>query len=115
MRRLSRAVAALTLTASLCGCSQIAAIAPVGGNRTAEVRFAGIDVLTAHKVDIRTAPVCVQSDAGAITCEGDTITGERIRFSSSDASPDDLTVTVGSDTLYSGSLQQVLEHAMVTP
>lgn len=95
----------------LAGCSQVAAIAPVGGERLATVRFAAIDVLTEAGTDILTAPVCTESDDATITCEGGTF-GDDIRVSSPGTAQDDLTVTVGSDTLYEGSLQAVIEKAM---
>lgn len=96
----------------LAGCSQVAAIAPVSGERLATVRFAAIDVLTEAGTDILTAPVCTESDDATITCEGGTFGGDDIRVSSPGSAQDDLTVTVGTDTLYEGSLQAVIEKAM---
>jgi hypothetical protein len=112
MRRTSTAIGVLLAAVVLAGCSQVAAIAPVGGDRLAEVRFAGLDVLTSEGVDVRTAPVCAQTDDLTVTCEGDTFDDAAIRVSSPGATPDDLEVVVGADTLYSGSLQSVLEKAM---
>lgn len=49
----------------LAGCSQIAAIAPVGGSHLAEVRYAAIDLLVDAEVEILTAPVCAQARSRA--------------------------------------------------
>jgi threonine dehydrogenase-like Zn-dependent dehydrogenase len=102
----------IAAAAVLAGCSQVAAIAPVGGDRLAEVRFAGLDVLTSEDVDVRTAPVCAQAADLTVTCDGDTFDGQAIRVTSPGATPDDLEVVVGARTVYSGSLQAVLEKAM---
>ncbi|TQJ31278.1 hypothetical protein [Microbacterium sp. SLBN-146] len=106
------AVASLSVILMLlAGCSQIEAIAPVGGDRLAEVRFAGFDVLVDEGVDIRTAPVCTDTD-GTVACAGDTLDGTTIRITSTSDAPDALIVVVGDETLYDGSLHDVLEKAM---
>ena len=112
MRRARTLAAVVAAGLVLTGCSQVAAIAPVGGERLATVRFAAIDVLTGAGTDIRTAPVCAQADDATVTCEGDTFAGDDIRVTAPGASQDDLTVTVGTETLYQGSLQAVIEKAM---
>lgn len=113
MRRpIARWMPALALALALTGCSQVAAIAPVGGSHLAEVRFAGNDVLVAQQVQIRTAPVCAETGDKTVTCDGDTVDGDPIRVMSPGSSPDRLTVTVGSRSLYDGLLQDVLEKAM---
>lgn len=115
MRRAGRtgtAAAALVAALVLAGCSQVAAIAPVGGNRLAEVRFASIDVLVAAAVDVRTAPACTQAADTTVSCAGDTLTGAAIEVSAPAAEPDRLQVTVGGASVYDGSLQAVLEKAM---
>lgn len=68
--RTSHALAALgavAITLLLGGCSQVAALAPVGGDGLAEVRYGAIDVLLAEGVDVLEAPVCV---AGAAPTRG---------------------------------------------
>ncbi|MBN9606764.1 MAG: hypothetical protein J0G30_09155 [Actinomycetales bacterium] len=101
-------LAALALT----GCSQIAAIAPVGGDHLAEVRYAAIDLLLHAQVDVLTAPVCTQSSDDAVSCTGTTVDGATITVDSPADDPTVLTVTVGSEQVYSGSIQDVLEKAM---
>jgi hypothetical protein len=113
MRRVVLGFAALLAGAALAGCSQIAAIAPVGGSRESEVRYAAIDVLVERGIEVRTAPVCAMTDQDKeIACEGDTIAGEPIKVLSPADAPDTFTLTVGDETLYSGSTQDVLEAAM---
>ncbi|WP_438354038.1 hypothetical protein [Microbacterium sp. CJ88] len=114
MRRLRAGavgIAGVALLVALSGCSQVAAIAPVGGSRLAETRFAANDLLVGAGIDIRTAPACTQASDATITCEGDTFDGTAILVTAPGSSPDDLEVTVGSDTLYRGSLSAVYDKA----
>ncbi|MFD1814333.1 hypothetical protein [Rhodococcus gannanensis] len=109
-RRAAPAVA-FAVAVAVSGCSQIDALAPVGGNAQAEVRFAAIDVLVGAGVEILVAPVCVGASGGDLTCTGETVSGEVISVHSPADSDDMLTVTVGSDVLYSGSVTAVLDAA----
>jgi hypothetical protein len=103
---------ALALTAiTLSGCSQIEAIAPVGGDRLAEVRYAAIDVLLEADVDVLTAPVCELVDEVEVSCEGETLDGRTITARSPGDAPDDVTVAVGDDTLYDCPILDVLDRA----
>lgn len=95
----------------LAGCSQVAALAPVGGDDVAKVRFAAIDVLVAQGVEIFDAPFCTL-DGEAITCTGSTVDGEDVAVASSSSDDATLTVTVGSDTLYDGSLDDAIASFM---
>ncbi|MBN9210270.1 MAG: hypothetical protein BGO45_07520 [Microbacterium sp. 71-36] len=105
-------LAALTLT----GCSQIAAIAPVGGNHLTEVRFATIDVLQQKGIALEAVPTCTRSDEGAIACTGTTAAGEAVTAASPSTDPDSFRVTVGSDTVFTGSVSDVIDRAAgVTP
>lgn len=98
----------------LTGCSQVAALAPVGGDRLAEVRFASNDVLVDRAVPVLTAPVCT-ADGDTVTCTGATVDGQPVTATSTAADPDTLVVTVGPTTLFSGSLQDVLTAAARPP
>ena len=102
------AVGALVL-ASLAGCSQVAALAPVGGDRMAEVRFAAIDVLLDQGVELREAPVCTTT-GDAISCLGSTSDGRAVEASILGAG-EPLTVLVDGETLYLGPLMDVLDKA----
>lgn len=95
----------------LAGCSQIAAIAPVGGNHLAEVRYAAIDVLLDADVQILTAPVCAQAPSGEVSCQGKTSDGADITVVSPADDQTIVTVTVGDDELYSGSITDVIDEA----
>lgn len=97
---------------ALSGCSQIAALAPVGGNGVAEVRFGAIDVLQEKGIAILTAPVCTQADAGpVVTCAGTTADGREIAVTSSVAPDAQLVITVGDANIFSGALSTVLDEA----
>lgn len=109
--RVALALACAALIAPLLGgCSQVAALAPVGGNRVAEVRYGAIDVLLGDGIEPLEAPVCAASGE-TITCEGTTTAGETIAVVSSTGADALLEVKVGTRVLYSGSLQTVLDEA----
>ncbi len=110
MRRLGGA-ATLMLVIALTGCSQVAAIAPVGGSHQAEVRYAAIDVLLDADIDVMVAPVCESDDAGEITCEGKTADGSVISVVSTADDQKSVEVTVGDEVIYSGSIMDVLDRA----
>lgn len=95
----------------LTGCSQIAAIAPVGGNHLAEVRYAAIDVLLDADVQVLTAPVCAQAPSGEVSCQGETADGTDISVVSPADDQTVVTVTVGDDELYAGSIMDVINEA----
>ncbi|RFA08827.1 hypothetical protein B7R54_06000 [Subtercola boreus] len=101
----------LSAVALLAGCSQVAAIAPVGGNHLSEVRYAAIDVLTTAGTPLLTAPVCDSTSDGTVTCAGTTTTGDPITVLSTAADPATVTVTVGTSVLYAGSITDVLDAA----
>lgn len=114
-RRRASAVAGLVAAAALlgvglAGCSQVEAVAPVGGGHEAEVRYAGIDVLLDAGVEVLVAPVCEAND-GAVNCTGESVDGEAITFTSSKADATSVQVTVGETQLYSGSIMDVLDDA----
>lgn len=101
---------------ALAGCSQIAAIAPVGGNHLTEVRFATIDVLQQKDIALEEVPTCTRASDGAISCTGTTADGTAVTAASPATDPDSFTVTVGSDTLFTGSVAAVIDRAAgVTP
>jgi hypothetical protein len=102
--------AGLGLLGALAGCSQVAALAPVGGDRLAEVRVATLDVLVDRAVPVLTAPVCT-ADGDAVTCAGTTVDRQPITATSTAADPGTLVVTVGPTTLFTGSVQDVLTSA----
>jgi hypothetical protein len=95
----------------LAGCSQVAAIAPVGGDHLAEVRYAAIDVLLDAGVEVLTAPVCAQAPSGEVSCQGETTDGTGIAAVSPADDQTVVTVSVGDKELYSGSIMDVLDEA----
>ncbi len=96
----------------LSGCSEIAAIAPVGGNRLSDVRYAALDVLVDREIAILTAPVCSVSEDKAVTCEGETVDGEVITVTSTADNQANVTIEIGSEPLFTGVIQDVLDDAM---
>lgn len=108
MRRLVVAASALLLV----GCSQVSALAPVGGDRVSSVRYAANDLLVDAGIDVMTAPVCVQAADKGVTCQGATMDGQDIRVVSTASDQARMVLRVGSRTLYDGDIQTVLEKAM---
>jgi len=97
----------------LTACSQIAALAPVSGARETEVRYAAIDILMRHDIQLLAAPDCEPPDDDeTIRCAGETLSGVDIIAVSTGAAPTQVTVTVGDVTLYSGEITPVLQEAM---
>jgi hypothetical protein len=97
--------------AVLAGCSQIAAIAPVGGNHLTEVRFATIDVLQEQGIALQDVPTCTRGDDGSVACTGTTSTGDDVAASSPGSDPDRVTVTVSSKVVFDGSVSEVIDRA----
>ncbi|MEK9809916.1 MAG: hypothetical protein VW362_05680 [Candidatus Nanopelagicales bacterium] len=109
IRRLALAVIA---TVALTGCSQIAALTPVGGDSITSVRNAVYDVLVDQQVPIMVAPQCETVDSG-FTCVGSTVDGAEIRAEAGSTAPYPLTITVGGEQIFSGDAQQVLDAALL--
>lgn len=95
----------------LAGCSQVAAIAPVGGGHEAEVRYAAIDVLLESGTEVLVAPVCESDTAGAVSCTGETVAGEPISVVSPASDPTVFEVKVGADVIHSGKIMEVIDRA----
>ena len=127
---------AVALVLALGGCSQISALAPVGGDAIAEVRYGAIDVLLANGIEVLEAPTCAlvedatataaptpttpppdggapstDAAAQAVTCAGSTVSGDAITVASSTSPDAQLEVEVGGHPVYSGSLQDVIDKA----
>lgn len=103
----SAVLAAMLLT----GCSQVAAIAPVGGDRVSNVRYATLDVLVEQDVELLTAPDCVERDR-SVSCTGAALDGSTITASSAATDEDHLEIVVGADTVFSGSISAVIDDAV---
>lgn len=96
----------------LAGCSQVSALAPVGGDRVTEVRYAANDLLLQNGVDVMTAPVCSMASDKSVTCEGETLDHKKIAVESTAADQSSLTVTVDGTLLATADIASVLEKAM---
>ena len=91
------------------GCSQTAALAPVGGAELGNLRYAVTDVLFEQGIEILVAPVC--SGTGAdIECAGTTTGNETINGTATSDDASTVEVKVGATLLYSGSVQDVLDR-----
>lgn len=111
-RRILACVASTVVVLGIAGCSQMHALAPVGGDGLAEVRFATLDVLTAQSVPILTAPVCTISSVEEIECAGTTVDNRPITSRSPAGRPRMVTIRVGSDLLYAGTVMSVIDRAI---
>lgn len=111
MSRVGRAaLGALALALLLTGCSQVAALAPVGGDAEAAARIATIDVLLAQGVELGEAPECQSTDE-AISCTGTTADGQQIVASATTAADSPLEVSVGGTTIFTGTVADVIADA----
>ena len=95
----------------LAACSQINALTPVGGDSVTSVRNAVYDVLVADGVEILVAPTCAPSDSGFL-CQGTTVDDRPIVARAGAAAPYDLTITIGAETVFEGTAQDVLQQAV---
>ena len=93
---------------ALAGCSQVSALAPVGGDDVSEVRFATIDVLLAQGVEILEAPTCALA-GDVISCAGTALDGRDLASTSGTTLDSTLEVTVGGTSIFSGTLGSVLD------
>ena len=110
--RLRHGAVLLVVAAALAGCSQVAALAPVGGNRATEIRFATIDVLLDEDVAVLEAPTCAEAPDKAVHCTGTTVDGDEITADSPADDQTALTVRVGDEVLYDGTIDDVIETAI---
>ncbi len=112
IRRTALAIAVIATVAALTGCSQVAALTPVGGDSITSVRNAVYDVLVDQEVAILVAPQCEIVDSG-FSCTGTTVDGAEIRAEAGGTTPYPLTISVGGEQIFSGDAQQVLDEAML--
>lgn len=106
-----RRACALLVLLVVSGCSQVAALAPVGGNRLAEVRFAALDVLLDAEVELLTAPVCAAPVGDEVECVGSTVDGTAVTVMSPAGETFTMTVRIGDEILYAGPVRDVLDRA----
>lgn len=103
------AFAAIGAAAALAGCSQIAELQPVAGDKITSVQIATSDVLTSNNISMRVWPTC--DIAGeTYTCTGTTASGQTVT-SSATGTPLAIVVKLGNRTLYQGPLQDVIDSA----
>ncbi|OZF32002.1 hypothetical protein CH294_19695 [Rhodococcus sp. 14-2483-1-1] len=109
MNSFRRKILALSAVMVCAGCSQTAALAPVGGAELGNLRYAVNDVLVEQDIEILVAPVC--SGTGAdIECAGKTTGNETITGSATSDDASTVEIKVGTNVLYSGSVQDVLDR-----
>lgn len=106
-----RTLGLLALPALLTACSQVTALAPVGGGPITTVRNAIYDVLVAQQVQLLVAPDCEPAATG-FTCTGTTSDGRVIRATAGPTAPYDLVITVDGAEIYRGTAQAVVDAAL---
>ncbi len=104
--------AALSTLLMLSACSQVNELTPVSGDTITSVRNATYDVLVEQQVPILEAPVCTVNEAG-FTCIGSTVDGTAITSTASASKPIDLVVEVDGQPIYVGTVQDVLDAALL--
>jgi hypothetical protein len=112
--RRTRALAVVSALAAstvlLAGCSQVAALAPVSGDKESQLRTAAIDKLLELGVDIWQAPVCETTDTGW-TCTGSTTDKRSILVFAPNTGDFVMTITMAGQQLYSGPVAAVVASA----
>ena len=112
MKRLVQIVFPLLLVSTLAGCSQIDALAPVGGDKITSVRNAVYDVLVQQQIEVLVAPTCSTVEAG-FTCTGSAVSNEKIVAEASGAAPFALVIKVDGVEIFEGTAQSVLDQAVL--
>lgn len=112
MRITPLVVACILGSALITGCSQIDALAPVGGEAQTTIRNATYDVLLDERVDILVAPTCAK-EATQIICRGTTVTGAPIVATGASTKPYTLRVEVDGAVIFDGSATDVLADALL--
>ena len=96
---------------SVSGCaSQLAALAPVGGDDLTMVRSASTTVLLANDLEILDAPQCQKTET-EITCIGSLLDGSEVLVTAPLDPFGEMTVTVGGSVVFEGDLKKVIEQA----
>ena len=103
---------ALSTLLMLSACSQVNELTPVSGDTITSVRNATYDVLVDKGVPVLEAPVCAVNEAG-FTCIGSTVDGSEIRSTAIGTSPIDLVIEVDGQPIYVGTVQDVLDAALL--
>lgn len=106
---MKRAIGGAILTLALAGCSQIDALAPVGGAEIADLRYATNEVLLEKGVDILVAPVC-DGQGAALRCVGETVGNETITTTLTSENEESFDLVVGERLIHSGPVQAVLDR-----
>ncbi len=112
MKRLVATLVLPIVAVTLASCSQIDALAPVGGAAITTVRNATYDVLIEEGIEILVAPQCSAISAG-FTCEGTTIDGIPIIAEAGPDAPYELTILVGEEVIFEGNASDVLQAAVL--
>jgi hypothetical protein len=100
------------LAVALSGCaSQLAGLAPVGGDALTGVRTAAVNVLMAKHFGILEVPVCTEV-TDAVSCVGSLTDGRVVLVDADIATkPHTMTITLGGDAIYDGDVQTILDRA----
>ncbi|AVZ40705.1 hypothetical protein CT688_15775 [Dietzia sp. JS16-p6b] len=94
---------------AVAGCSQIDALAPVGGAEIADLRYAANEVLLEQGVEILVAPVC-EGHGASLRCVGETVDEETITATLTSEDGTTFELEVGGRLIYSGPVQAVLDR-----
>lgn len=108
-RRMKVATGGAIVVLAVAGCSQIDALAPVGGAEIADLRYAANEVLLEQGVEILVAPVC-EGHGASLRCVGETVDEETITATLTSEDGTTFELEVGGRLIYSGPVQAVLDR-----
>ena len=109
LRSAGTAAAAVLMTACAVT-TQVDSLKPVAGDPITGLSIASSDVLLAQGVEMKVVPVC--SFAGDdYTCKGSTMSDDKIIVRAQGSEPETMTITVGGERVFDGSIDEVLTKA----
>lgn len=114
--RATRLTSGLVLAGALAltGCAnigtEVATLKPVAGDKLTGLNIAVNDVLLSQGVSVLVAPVC-SFETDSYSCAGKTVDDKRIEATAQGAEPETMTITVGGQKLFEGSISDVLTRA----
>jgi len=111
--RLPVVAVAGVLSLAAAGCSQVQGLATQANMNVIYVATASTDVLTSKSIPIQQAPRCTVDSAKLYTCKGTTKDGQPILVLVPEDNSQDpqMTITVGGQQVFSGSVLTVLNQA----
>ena len=120
-RALTAGATILAASGLLSACSTADGLLAHGGGNLGILASTATDVVLQNGITIQSAPVCETEEQSEVTytCTGRTIKGKAIKVavsgagSEADVATGNMVVLIGSEQIFSGSVQEVLDQRML--